>query len=100
MKQTLLLLVITPVLSFSQWKGRVVNENNEEIPFASITVKNSTMGTTADSMGYFTLGGITKLPFTLVASYAGYESREKTIRTNRNDDIIIRLQTLYHQDNR
>ena len=69
MKRIILLLgVLVPVLAFAQFKGSVVNEKNEGVPFASVTVKNSTIGTNTDSVGYFSFAAPDKFPFTLVVS--------------------------------
>ena len=57
MKQVIFLSVVfLPVLLKAQVTGRVVNSNNDGIPFASVLVKNTNIGTTADSTGYFSLG--------------------------------------------
>ena len=67
MKRIILLLgVLLPVLAFAQFTGRVVNERNEGVPFASVLVKNTTIGTTTDSTGYFSFAAPQKFPFTLV----------------------------------
>ena len=72
MKRTVLILAfLIPVLTFAQFTGRVVNANNQGVPYASVLVKNTTIGTTTDSTGQFTLTDIQKFPFTLIISYAG-----------------------------
>ena len=48
-----LLLCITSV--FSQIKGKVVDENNQPIPYVNIWVKGQDIGTTSDEKGYFIL---------------------------------------------
>jgi iron complex outermembrane receptor protein len=99
MKRSILFLgFLLPVLAFAQYTGRVVNERNEGVPYASVVVKNTTNGTTADSVGYFTLPAIQKFPFTLVVSYAGFEPQEKVIRSNNANNITIQLQVLYQRD--
>jgi iron complex outermembrane receptor protein len=94
-----LFFLLSPVLVFAQLSGRVVNDNNTGVPFASVLIKNTTSGTTTDSTGYFTLTNIPKLPFTLVISYAGYEPHERVIRNSSiNNNIVIQLQSLYQRD--
>ncbi len=98
MKRSLLLAVIfLPFFAAAQVTGRVVSGNNG-IPYASILVKNSTIGTTADSAGYFSLTGINKFPVTLVVTFAGFEAEEKVVRADNTSDIIIRLQALFQRD--
>lgn len=99
MKRLLILLVIlSPVLGFSQLTGRVVNDNNDGVPFASVTVKNTSSGTTTDSTGRFYLPDVKKFPVTLIVSYAGYEPHERTVRNNNANNIVIQLQSLYQRD--
>jgi len=99
MKRIILLLgFLLPVLAFAQFTGRVVNNNNEGVPYASVLVKNTTTGTTTDSTGYFSLPGIQNFPFTLIVSYAGFEPQERVIRNNNANNITIQLQVLYQRD--
>jgi len=87
-----------PVLVFAQFSGRVVNSSNNGVPFASIIIKNTNTGTTADSTGQFTLPSTPKFPFTLVISYAGFEPQERVIRNENANNIVIQLQVLYQRD--
>jgi iron complex outermembrane recepter protein len=99
MKRFLLLSgFLLPVLAFAQFSGRVVNDNNEGVPYASVVVKNTTIGTVTDSTGRFTLSGIQKFPFTLIVSYAGYEPHDRVIRNSNANNILIQLQSLYQRD--
>ena len=100
MKQSILLtLLILPFTTFSQLTGRIVNERNEGVPFASILIKNTTGGTTTDSAGHFTFGTDgQKFPFILVISYTGYEAQEWIVRNSNVNNILIQLQALYQRD--
>jgi iron complex outermembrane recepter protein len=89
---------LPPLIAFSQLSGRVVNERNEGVPYASVVIKNTSTGATADSLGTFTLPAIDNFPFTLVVSYAGYESEQRIIRGSDVNNIIIRLQSLFQRD--
>lgn len=90
--------ILLPALAFAQFTGRVVNENNEGVPYASAVVKNTTIGAVTDSTGRFTLTGIQKFPFTIVISYAGFEPQERVIRNSNVNNILIQLQSLYQRD--
>jgi len=92
------LIMLLPFFATSQITGRVVTGNNIGIPSASILVKNTTIGTIADSAGYFSIGGIEKFPVTLVVTFAGFDAEEKIIRANNTTDIIIRLESLFQRD--
>ena len=99
MKRTVLILAfLIPVLTFAQFTGRVVNANNQGVPYASVLVKNTSIGTTTDSTGQFTLTDIQKFPFTLIISYAGYEPRERVIRNSNANNIVVQLEALYQRD--
>lgn len=56
MRQLVLLTgFLLPLFAVAQIKGRVINENREGIPFASITGKNFSNGVTTDSNGVFSI---------------------------------------------
>ncbi len=99
MKRIILFSVfILPVLAFGQVSGRVVNGNNDGIPYASVLIKNTATGTTTDSAGRFSLDGIQKFPVTLVVSFTGFESKEKVIRNGNVNNVLIQLETLFQRD--
>src|SRR6187399_1057873 len=99
MKRIILLLGgLIPVLAFSQFKGRVINERNEGVPFASVTVKNSTIGVNTDSVGYFSFAAPDKFPFTLVVTSVGFRKNELVIRDNEKNNVLIVLDALFQVD--
>jgi len=99
MKKIILLAgILAPVLVFSQFKGRVINERNEGIPFASVTVKNTSIGTSTDTLGYFSFATPEKFPFTLVVTYVGFRPYEQIIRTPDVNNIQVLLEALYQRD--
>jgi iron complex outermembrane receptor protein len=99
MKKTILILVFfVPLLAFSQFAGRVINEKNDGVPFASILVKNTTLGTTTDSSGRFSIADIQKFPFTLLVTSTGYEAHELVVRNANVNNVLILLQSLYQRD--
>ncbi|TDN39955.1 TonB-dependent receptor [Hymenobacter sp. UV11] len=70
-------------------KGRVVGPNNESIPGATVVVKGTTLGTTSDESGNFSLN----LPdgnATLVISSIGFATQE--IAVNGRATLTISLQ--------
>src|SRR6186713_182197 len=99
MKRIILFLGgLVPVLAFSQFKGRVINERNEGVPFASVTVKNSTIGVNTDSVGYFSFAAPDKFPFTLVVTSVGFRKNELVIRGNEKNNVLIVLDALFQVD--
>ena len=99
MKRIILFLAfLLPVLAFAQLTGRVVNENNEGVPYASVAVKSTSAGATADSAGRFSIVINQKVPFTLRVTSIGFEPQELTIRNSDVKNVIIQLQSLYQRD--
>jgi iron complex outermembrane receptor protein len=99
MKRAILFsLTLLPFFAIAQVTGRVTSGNDRGVPFASVVVKNTSNGVTADSLGYFSISGIGKFPVTLVATFAGFEPEEKIVRANNTNDIVIRLQALFQKD--
>ena len=100
MKKHLLLclLIILSVQSFSQKiTGTVKGYFDEPLSFASIIVKGSSVGVSANDSGKFSISlqpGI----YTLQCEHVGYTSDEKQIVISQNDtDIDFKLQTVqYH----
>ena len=81
----------------AQLAGRIINEQNEGIPNASIQVKGRDIGTTADNTGVFTLNDIPKIPFTVTVSSVNYDPRNIVVR-NSGDSLIVKLALTYHLD--
>lgn len=81
-KLTLLLLLFTSFLSFSQSTGSVVGKltdkeyNNEPLAFANILIKGTSKGTTSDVDGLYGFTDLAVGSYTLVFSFVGYESQE------------------------
>src|SRR6478736_5464132 len=99
MKRAILLsIILIPFFVAAQVTGRVVTRDNKGVPYATVAVKNSGIGTTADSLGYFSISGIQKFPFTLVVTFAGFEREEKVVQSNNTSDIVILLQSLFQRD--
>src|SRR5688572_2350534 len=99
MKRIILLSgILLPLLGIAQFTGRVVNENNDGIPYASVSVKSTTTGAVTDSTGRFSLDIEQKFPFTLVISSVGFEPQERLIRNANVNNVLIQLLSLYQRD--
>ncbi|MCI2228729.1 TonB-dependent receptor [Polaribacter sp. MSW13] len=94
-KITIFLFLFVSLLANAQTftlKGKVVNENNEPLPGATILVKESTKGTSSDFQGIFTLN-LTKGNYTIKVSFLGYKTVSKEISLTKNEDITFSLET-------
>lgn len=91
-------VILLPFFAGAQVSGRVITSTDSGIPYASVSVKNTNIGTTADSTGYFNITSITEFPLTLVVSYTGFEPAQRVIRANNASDIVIRLEQVFKTD--
>ena len=92
------IIFFLPLLASAQLRGRVVNDNNNGIPYASITIKNTQVGTSTDSAGRFTIANDQRFPFVLVITSVGFRAGEFTVRNNNVNDVIIPLEALFQRD--
>jgi hypothetical protein len=59
-------------------RGRITDEKNQGLPFASIYIKETASGTASNDQGYFQL----QLPpgtYTLEFKYVGYRAKKETL---------------------
>jgi iron complex outermembrane receptor protein len=71
-------------------KGKVVNENNESLPGATILVKEPKKGTSTDFDGKFNVN-LPKGNYTIQVSFIGYKTVSKEITLTKNEKINFRL---------
>jgi hypothetical protein len=90
----LIIIVVSFLFSFSSAAqkiyGTVSNDKGELLPYASITVKGTSMGTSANNKANFSL----TLPagtYTLVCQHIGYAAMEKTVTTSADMEVIFQL---------
>ena len=89
----LLLFLLASAYSFSQNKtisGKVTGESGEPIAGSSVTVKNSSTGTTTNDKGEFTLS-VPSTARILVVTFVGYETREIAITDGPMEVSISKL---------
>jgi len=96
MNKLLLLVALIPVMVSAQLNGtailsgRVVGENHDGVPAASIAVKGETRGAVTDSAGRFSLVINKKFPFTVIISSVGFAPQEIAIK-NGDSKLAIQL---------
>ncbi|MBB6128102.1 DUF5686 and carboxypeptidase regulatory-like domain-containing protein [Mucilaginibacter lappiensis] len=101
MKFTLLsiLLLISGVRVFSQQlniNGKITDEHNKPIPFASIYIKNTSKGTSANSEGAYQLQ-LSPGNYELQYKAVGYGQQSRQVNLTGNQVINISLQTETYQ---
>ncbi len=68
--------------------GTVTDANGKAIPFASVTVKGTKNGVTADADGKFTIKGVAS-GTVLVISSVGFDDKELTVGTSDNVSVSL-----------
>lgn len=88
MRLLIFFLLLAPVVSFSQRiSGTVYTSQGDLLSFASITVKNSPKGTSANNKARYSLS----LPpgtYTVVCQHIGYATEEKTITLKQDNEVL------------
>ncbi|THU32439.1 carboxypeptidase-like regulatory domain-containing protein [Niastella caeni] len=92
-----LFIVCNTSLRAARISGKITDENGQVLVYASILVKGTTQGTTANKEGDYFLH-LQPGTYTLVAQYVGYNRQEKTI-TVTTDNITLDFQLSLHQLN-
>lgn len=102
MKRSILLLTfLLPLYLFAQvtFKGRVINDNNNGLPFASVSVKGTSSGAVSDSAGNFSFTTSESFPFTLSVSSVGFTPLHVVIKNGSNaGNLVLQLKSLFQND--
>ena len=69
-------------------QGRVLSQN-EGLPFVSVYLKNTNLGTTTDDNGNFKIANVTSGKHEIIASFVGYRSEKKIIDITENLNGLI-----------
>jgi hypothetical protein len=89
------LLLFTTALAFAgRITGTVKNDKGEVLAFASILVKGTTIGTTANNTGVYFLD-LEPGNYTIVCQYVGYAREERTVTVSKTEtklDFTLSLQ--------
>jgi hypothetical protein len=75
-----------------QLSGKVVNAENQPIPYATIYFRNTSYGTVAGLNGEFSIASLTDNN-TLIVSSVGYNDLEKAINMNQPNDQLVLILT-------
>ena len=92
-KITIFLFLFASILVNAQTftlKGKVVDENNDSLPGATILVKENKLGTSTDFDGLFNVK-LAKGNYTIQVSFIGYKTVSKKVSLTKNEEIIFSL---------
>ncbi|OFX21330.1 MAG: TonB-dependent receptor [Bacteroidetes bacterium GWA2_31_9b] len=92
----IILYILFSVNSFAQRTdanivGHVVSSNGEHIPFSTIILKNTTIGTATDETGHFNLINMPIGKFVVSASALGYKSQEFNVELIKGKTIELKF---------
>ncbi|RZJ72068.1 MAG: carboxypeptidase-like regulatory domain-containing protein, partial [Flavobacterium sp.] len=81
-------------LSLAQYQitGKITETNGDVIPFASIYIKNTSKGVSANVNGLYTIN-LDKGSYTLIYTAIGFKTTEKNIQVNGNLTVNQALPT-------
>lgn len=85
------ILLISTCICFSQnaqVSGKIFSDE-EHLPFATIQIKNSNLGTTTDENGHYTFDNLPEGSYTLIASFIGHISEKKQITVKTGDQLRL-----------
>jgi iron complex outermembrane receptor protein len=87
-------MLLLPVLATAQFSisGTTAENSNKTLPGTSVRLKNKATGITTDVQGKYQFNNLKAGNYTLIASFIGYQTIEKTIKLDANaivDFILI-----------
>ena len=93
-------LLINITTSFAQTRnsdanitGHVLDKSNgEHLPFVSIVIKGTTVGTVTNASGHYHITNAPEGSYTIAASFVGYETQEKVITIERRRSVEVNFE--------
>jgi TonB-dependent starch-binding outer membrane protein SusC len=80
-------LLMISVMAFAQTgsiKGKVVDETNQPLPGASVSIDGTTLGSVTDASGNYTIARVNAGNYTVTAKFVGYVATKKTITVDNS----------------
>ncbi len=91
----LFVLAVCSISAFAQSNkisGKITDAKGEALAGASVIIKGTTKGTSADKTGAFTIDNVENGSYTLVASFIGYQNKEVSASVPQSGSLTIALQ--------
>ncbi len=86
----IIFILLIPILLQAQAvrvMGQVSDSSNNPLPFASVIIKGTSQGTSANSQGFYSID-VAAGKYTIVVQHVGYKSIEKRIEVKREDVLV------------
>ncbi len=74
--------------------GRVIDDENQPLPGATVTLKGTKLNTGTDVNGYFKLNSVPTGPQTLVVTFIGYATLEQQVNVSGTVNVTLQLKPL------
>lgn len=87
-----MLFLICAISVFAQknvFTGKVVDENSQPLPGATVHVKGTDQATITDTNGKFSISGNNQSPVTVSVTFIGYDTKEAAV--NASESAVIQL---------
>lgn len=94
---TLVILLINITINSQTITGKVTSTKGEVLPFASVSIKGTQIGTTTDENGFYQLKS-NKSKIVLIASFTGFVSNRKVITINSSEENSINFKLTEHSE--
>ncbi len=82
-KITFLILILSCTVINAQIKGKVTDKNNNPLPYVSIFIQNTLVGTTTNDNGFYELPVAKKGEYTVNFQFLGYKTIKKKISVSQ-----------------
>ena len=92
----ILLILLLPIASFAGiLKGKITDKQGEPLPFETVYVHGTTIGTSANAMGEYQLT-LNAGSYKIACQYIGFQQNTFTVRVN-GDETIVHNFSLHEQ---
>jgi hypothetical protein len=93
---SLIVALLSPVLLFGQLTGTITDASGEPLPFASVYIANTSIGTTSNIEGFYELP-LEPGTYELVFQYVGYRSEVRSVTMTQKPkslDVTLNEETI------
>ena len=75
--------------------GKIIDDKNQPMPGASVTIRETNATTVSDNAGMFSFTNVTPGNLTLIVSFVGYSDAVQTVRVKDGEttDVSLNLST-------
>ena len=78
--------------------GHITDSNTKEhLPYITVTIDGTTIGTTTDATGHYTLYHVPVGKFTVTATAVGYAKQSKKVEVECGTDLVLNFETAESQ---